>query len=104
MSLKNNKKNSIEVLRTGYFIKYHFKNKTRALIELYSQLDAYYSMALAVQKYQLHFPALVTEYGPAFHAEGLYHPLLKQPVAYSIQLQHPQQFLFLTAAYWKLLK
>lgn len=94
----NNKKNSIEVLRTGYFLKYHFKNKTRALIELYSQLDAYYSMALAVQKYQLHFPTWVTEYGPAFHAEGLYHPLLKEPVAYAIQLQHPQQFLFLTGA------
>ena len=33
----NNKKNSIEVLRTGYFLKYHFKNKTRALIELSSR-------------------------------------------------------------------
>lgn len=96
--IHNPQKSTTEILRTGYFIKYYFKNSTRALIELYSQLDAYYGMALAVQKYQLHFPTWVTEYGPAFHAEGLYHPLLKQPVAYSIQLQHPQQFLFLTGA------
>lgn len=92
------KLNTTKVLRTAYFIQYRFKNKIKELIELYGQLDAYYSMAIAVQKHELVFPNCVNDDRPVFQATDLYHPLLQTPVAYNIDLQKPQQFLFLTGA------
>lgn len=87
-----------KLLRIAYFIQYRYKNKIKELMELYGQLDAYYSMAIAVQKHELIFPSCINEDGPVFQANGLYHPLLQTPVAYDVDLQKPQQFLFLTGA------
>jgi DNA mismatch repair ATPase MutS len=53
---------------------------------------------MAVKTYHLQFPTFIESEQPHFEAEGLYHLLLQQPVAYDI-LMHPEQnFLFLTGA------
>lgn len=80
----------------------HFKQayKTDALelMEVYSRLDAWYSMAMAVKTYHLHFPGFVDQEAPLFKAEGLYHVLLQTPVSYDIDLSQNQNFIFLTGA------
>lgn len=87
-----------KMLRFGHFLRYNYKQDAEKLIELYHQLDAYYSMAMAVQKFQLHFPIMQESNEPLIEANGLYHWLLETPVAYNVTLNPQTNFLFLTGA------
>lgn len=87
-----------ETLSFGYFIRNHFKHDSQDLIEIYSRLDAYFSLAEACIKHQYTFPEFVDSNKPFVNAEGLYHPLLRTPVAYNESLTQQQNFLFLTGA------
>ena len=68
------------------------------LVVLYAQIDAWYGMARAVQKYELVFPDFVQNDEPVIEAKGLYHLLVQQPVAYDVVLNQKTNFLFLTGA------
>jgi DNA mismatch repair protein MutS len=87
-----------DVLKLGYFLKRRFKHEALELIEIYSRLDAYYSMASACHKYNLCFPVFVDGGAPVITATQLFHPLLPTPVAYNVSLQQKENFLFLTGA------
>jgi DNA mismatch repair ATPase MutS len=71
---------------------------TLEMIEVYSRMEAWYSMAVAVKTYDLIFPEFVERDEPLFAAEGMYHLLLQQPMAYNLQMNPQQNFLFLTGA------
>jgi DNA mismatch repair ATPase MutS len=86
------------VLHFGFFIRNHYRQEAQDLLEIYSRLDAFYSMAVACVKYNLSFPAFTQNSIPHFEAKQLYHPLLPAPVAYDITLMPQQNFLFLTGA------
>lgn len=86
------------VLTYGYFFRYHFKQQVNELIDIYSKLDAYYSLASACKKYGYVFPSFIQQEQPQIQAVQLYHPLLQTPVAYDIALTPQQNFLFLTGA------
>lgn len=99
IAYKKSKKISIEtILHFGFFIRYNYKQDAQELIEIYSRLDAFYSMATACIKYNFSFPELTQNIVPHFEAKQLYHPLLPTPVAYNITLTPQQNFLFLTGA------
>ena len=68
------------------------------LIDIYSRLDAWYSMAVAVKRFDLSFPEFVEQDHSMVEAKGLYHILLQQPVAYDLELNPENNFLFLTGA------
>jgi DNA mismatch repair ATPase MutS len=68
------------------------------LIDIHAQLDAWYSMAKAVKKYQLVFPQFVESTKPLLQVKGLYHILLQKPIPYDVQLNPESNFLFLTGA------
>ena len=87
-----------KVLELGYFLKRRFKHEAHELIEMYSKLDAYYSMACACKKHALYFPEFVESDEPVIVASKLFHPLLHTPVAYDVNLNPEQNFLFLTGA------
>lgn len=87
-----------EMLQLGMFIRHRFKHQMAGLLQLHAQLDAWYGMATAIQKNQLIFPDFKESLAPHFIMEGLYHPLLANPVSYDIQLNHQKNFLFLTGA------
>jgi len=87
-----------EVLAIGHFLKYEFKSPCQDMIELYSRLDAFYSMAMACEKYKFSFPSFTNTERPRLSAAALYHPLLPAPVAYDLELTPHQNFLFLTGA------
>lgn len=91
LSLKN-------ILHFGFFIRNNYRNEALELIEIYSRLDAFYSLATACTKYKYSFPQFTQNIVPHFEAKQLYHPLLTTPVAYDIALTPEQNFLFLTGA------
>ena len=68
------------------------------LLEMYYQLDAWYSMAMAVKNFNLVFPSFINEKKPLLDVKGLYHILLEKPVDYDVQLLPGKNFLFLTGA------
>jgi DNA mismatch repair protein MutS len=82
----------------GYFLRNRYRSSTLELIDIFSRLDAWYSMAVAVKTYQLSFPEFVEQDKPLVEAKGLYHILLPNPVAYDLQMNPEHNFLFLTGA------
>jgi len=86
------------VLYYGRFLRMQFKHQGEELIEIYSQLDAWYSMAMAVKKMNLQFPQFKVQDEPLMETKGLYHILLSNPVAYDVALTPHSNFLFLTGA------
>ena len=96
---KNSKNISRQtVLHFGFFIRNNYKQEAQDLLEIYSRLDAFYSLATAHLKYDFCFPQFTQDITPHFEARQLYHPLLSTPVAYDITLTPAQNFLFLTGA------
>ncbi len=84
-----------------YFAQYlrnRYKTNTLELIDIFSRLDAWYSMAVAVKTYNLSFPEFIEQEAPLIEAEGLYHILIHAPVAYDLQMNPEHNFLFLTGA------
>ena len=82
----------------GYHLRGRYKSNTLELIDIYSRLDAWYSMAVAVKTYGLSFPEFIEQDTPLVDAKGLYHILLPKPVAYDMQMNPEHNFLFLTGA------
>ncbi len=89
---------AIKILQYANFIRNHFKQQSLELIETYSKLDAYYSMAIACKRYEYCFPEVMVSDEPKLSATQLFHPLLQTPVAYDIDLRKEHNFLFLTGA------
>ncbi|MBK7561861.1 MAG: DNA mismatch repair protein MutS [Chitinophagaceae bacterium] len=82
----------------GYHLRGRYKNGTLELIDIFSRLDAWYSMAVAVKTFGLSFPEFIKQETPLVDAKGLYHLLLPQPVAYDLEMDPEHNFLFLTGA------
>lgn len=87
-----------ELLQLGHYFRYHFKRQMLELVTIYARVDAWYSMATAIKEYDLAFPLLVNTDKPFIEVKGLYHILLKDPVAYDVTLNEQTNFLFLTGA------
>ncbi len=85
-------------LELAHFIRYGYKHNMLDLVVLYAQIDAWYGMARAVQKFELIFPEFVQNDQPVIEAKGLYHLLVQEPVAYDVVLNQKTNFLFLTGA------
>ncbi|MBX9782795.1 MAG: DNA mismatch repair protein MutS [Chitinophagaceae bacterium] len=95
---KSKKLPPAKMLRYGHYLRYEYKQEAERLMQLYHQLDAYYSMSMAVQKFNLHFPTVKECNEPNIQAKGLYHLLLQTPVAYDVTLNPQTNFIFLTGA------
>lgn len=88
----------IDNLYYAYHIRNIHRHATRELIDIFSRMEAWYSMAVAMKTYNLQFPRFIETSDPYFRAEGLYHVLLQHPVAYDLVLHPEENFLFLTGA------
>ncbi|MEO5945307.1 MAG: DNA mismatch repair protein MutS [Chitinophagaceae bacterium] len=82
----------------GFHLRGNYKTNTLEMIEIFSRLDAWYSMAVAVKTYNLSFPEFTEQQTPLVDAKGLYHILLPKPVPYDLQMNPEHNFLFLTGA------
>ena len=82
----------------GRFARNEYKNQVYELISIYGRLDAWYSMAMAVKKFDLTLPQFDENVHPSVNAKGLYHVLLPEPVPYDVELNIDTNFIFLTGA------
>jgi DNA mismatch repair protein MutS len=82
----------------AYHLRVQYKSDTLELIDIFSRLEAWYSMAMAVKTFDLKFPTFLEQQEPFFEAQGLYHVLIPLPVAYDLSLEQDKNFLFLTGA------
>jgi DNA mismatch repair ATPase MutS len=80
--------------------KRNYKNDAYELMDTFSRLDAWYSMAMAVKTYNLHFPDFIEGEQPYFKAEGLYHVLLQTPVAYDLIMHREENLFFSREQIW----
>jgi DNA mismatch repair ATPase MutS len=87
-----------ETLYYGGYIRDEFRLSAHELIAIYSRIDAWYAMAVAVQKLGLCFPEFVDQQEPLVEAHKLYHILLSTPTPYDVELNPGNNFLFLTGA------
>lgn len=87
-----------DVLAYANFIRNHFKSSVFELVEIYSKLDAYLSVAIACKKYHFCFPEIQETKQPFINARGLFHVQIDLPVSYDISLNKEENFLFLTGA------
>lgn len=85
-------------LHFAYYLRGQYKVGSQELIDIFSHLDAWYSMAVAVRTYNLHFPVFREQQQPLVSAKGLYHILIDKPTAYDLSLDPGHNFLFLTGA------
>lgn len=97
-TVSGNRLSPRENLYYAHHLRNVYRNDTFELIDIFSRLDAWYSMAVAVKKFDLHFPTIHEKDEPFIKAEGLYHILLEKPVAYELTMQPSENFLFLTGA------
>ncbi|MGZ8559083.1 MAG: MutS-related protein, partial [Chitinophagaceae bacterium] len=82
----------------AHYLRNKYKTNTLELINIFNRLDAWYSMAVAVKTHQLSFPEFIEQDAPLVEAKGLYHILIRAPVAYDLQMNPENNFLFLTGA------
>jgi DNA mismatch repair ATPase MutS len=82
----------------GFHLRNPLRAKTLEMMDIYSRLDAWYSMAVAVKTYNLSFPEFIEQDSPLVEAKGLYHILIPKPVPYDLQMNPEHNFLFLTGA------
>jgi DNA mismatch repair ATPase MutS len=86
------------VLELGCFFYYQYKAQTQNLQAYFYMLDAYYSMATAMQKFDFSFPEWVDQTSPMIEFEDAVHPLLNKAVGNDLSLRSESGFLFLTGA------
>ena len=86
------------LLALGYFFMYQYKNNTRSLLDSFYEIDAYYSMATAIEKHHFEFPTWVESNRPFFEVTDAIHPMLTDPIQNSITLSNETNLLFLTGA------
>jgi DNA mismatch repair protein MutS len=84
--------------RLSYYARREMKQPVYRLMQHFARLDAWHSLALATVKNGWVFPELQPSFPVCMEATGLYHPLLKRPVAYDIAFSADRNFLLLTGA------
>ena len=87
-----------QLLQFARFLRFRYKHEMLELLQFHAQLDAWYSMARASETLNFAFPQFTATESPLVEASGLFHPLLKEPVSYELNLSPDQNFLFLTGA------
>ena len=86
------------VLQLSHFYIYHYKNQIRALLQLFYEIDAYYSLAKAHSHYIFEFPTWLEQDQPLFDIDAASHPLVQNAISNPLHLNKDQNFLFLTGA------
>jgi len=96
INLKNkNRLIFYRVLRADRIFRTRLKSKFQNIINSYSEIDALIAMAKTTSENNFHFPEIV-EKEIIFHVDGLFHPLLKNPVPYDFTMDSQFNFVFLT--------
>lgn len=95
---RNESLSSPRILQLGHFCIYHYKHQIKTLLQIYYEMDAYYSLAKAHSSFEFEFPNWVDQEQPLFNIEAATHPLVQNAISNQLHLNSAQNFLFLTGA------
>lgn len=87
-----------EILNFAWFFKNKFKYACLELIDAFCTIDAYQSLAIAHETFNLSFPKFSTAEKPFVKAANVFHLLLQEPVSINFSFSKESNFLFLTGA------
>jgi len=87
-----------ETVHYGGYLHQKYKNFSFELISIYGRLDAWFSMATAMEVHHLNFPEFVDQPQPLIEARDLFHILVPGAVPYDVNFSNETNFLFLTGA------
>ncbi|RYY22584.1 MAG: DNA mismatch repair protein MutS [Chitinophagaceae bacterium] len=87
-----------ETVYYGGYLHQKYKNFSFELINIYGRLDAWFSMATAMQVHHLNFPEFIDQPQPLIEAKELFHILVPGAVPYDVSFSKDTNFLFLTGA------
>lgn len=82
----------------NFKVRREMKHNILRLVLHYSRIDAWQSMARATLLHNWNFPELLPPTSSVLDVQALSHPLLQQPIPYTISLKDNQNFLILTGA------
>ena len=98
-SLSNNKYlQFIKINKYDYLFRQKGMKKLKRILEMLYELDVFESVANTAKNYKLSFPEYSNSAAPDIQLEGLYHPLLKNPVANDFHIGKSGNLCFLTGA------
>lgn len=86
------------LLTLSYYTRKELKNTLFSMVAIFEQLDALRAMGMASHQHHWTFPELLPATASTFEAIELYHPLLENPIPYSLHFHPEQNFMFLTGA------
>ena len=95
---KNTIDNPSSILQLSYFFSYQYKTQTKLLLSYFYEIDAYYSMATAVETFHFNFPTWLNTNECVFEVKEAFHPLLTNPISNQLTLSNHSNLLFLTGA------
>ncbi|HXB07987.1 MAG TPA: ATP-binding cassette domain-containing protein, partial [Puia sp.] len=88
----------MELARCDHFFRGSGKNSLRRILDILYEWDAYFAVAQAAQQYDLCFPHYQDGAGPSVQAQGLFHPLLTNPVTNDYQMGGAANLCFISGA------
>lgn len=89
---------SSEILHLSHFYSNQYKSQIRSLLQLFYEIDAFNSLALANLKYHFEFPSWLEQDLPILSMDAAVHPLVENAISNPLHLDTHQNFLFLTGA------
>ena len=84
------------VYRFDKFFRTEVLTEALNLIDICFEFDVYLAFADVIEEKNFVFPEFVSADSPVFNVKGLYHPFLKDPKSYDINLSDGNGFIFLT--------
>ena len=86
----------LKVLQSDRIMRTRLKSRLGNILQWYYEIDALVSMAKVTVECKFQFPEIIDKESSIFHAEGLFHPLLQNPVPCNVSLNKDSNFIFLT--------
>lgn len=90
--------NAPSILQLSHFYIYQYKHQIRTLLQLFYEIDAYFSLARAHTEFNFEFPTWIEQSQPLFKIEAATHPLVQNAISNPLHLNSSENFLFLTGA------
>jgi ABC-type multidrug transport system ATPase subunit len=89
---------TMELARCDHFFRGQSAGSLRRMLDILYEWDAYMAVALAARQYDLCFPVYTDSSLPTVKAQGLFHPLLTNPVANDYQMSGEANCCFISGA------
>jgi len=88
----------MELARCDHFFRDSGKHSLRRMLDILYEWDAYFAVAQAARQHDLCFPLFSDSTAPAVRAQGLFHPLVTNPVSNDYQMSGEANCCFISGA------